>query len=342
MARKKAEKAVVTIRDIARDAGVSPSTVSRALAGSTTVDAALRAAVEASVKRLNYRPNPAAQGLVRGRSKTIGVLTQNMTSLFYAEMVVGIEQRLFRTGYFPLFASGNWNLPNFPDEQEALDVLLDRRVDALLVLGGQLPDERLREVAEKIPVIAIGRRIAGLEQRCLMVDNYQGAYQAVEYMIRSGHTRIAHIAGIMSQPDAVARFAGYRQALADAGIEHNEHLIVEGTFQEQGGIAAVEMLLARGVAFSAIFAANDPMAYGARLALFRRGLRVPQDISLIGFDDQLSSVYTIPPLTTVRQPAFDMGVTAADNILKLLAGQQIELPLISSELVIRESTQALR
>jgi LacI family transcriptional regulator len=342
MAKKRTERStssVITIIDIARDAGVSPSTVSRVLSGNSRVDAAMRAAVEASANKLNYRPNLGAQGLVRGRSNTIGVLTQNMNSLFYGEMVIGIEQQLYQTAYFPLLASGNWNLPNFQTELDALDVLLRRQIDGLIILCGQLPDARLQAVATQLPLILVGRTAAGLEDHCLQIDNYQGAYSAVHYLVQIGHTQIAHITGDMSQTDAQDRYAGYRAALEDAGIGSDPRLIVEGTFQEQGGIQGVETLLERGIAMSAIFAANDSMAHGARLALFRHGLQVPDDISLVGFDDQSNSVYCIPPLTTVRQPVFEMGAGAAAAMLRILEGQPLALPTITTELIIRESTR---
>jgi LacI family transcriptional regulator len=342
MGKKRTERSgssVITIIDIARDAGVSPSTVSRVLSGNPRVDEDMRAAVQASAKKLNYRPNMVAQGLVRGRSNTIGVLTQNMNSLFYGEMVIGIEQQLYQTGYFPLLASGNWNLPNLPTELDALDVLLGRQIDGLIILAGQLPDERLRAVAAQLPLILVARTAAGLEDRCLQIDNYQAAYAAVQYLLQSGHRRIAHITGKMLQTDAQDRYAGYCAALEDAGVGVDPQLIVEGTFQEQGGIRAIETLLERGVEMSAIFAANDSMAHGARLALFRHGIQVPADISLVGFDDQSNSVYCIPPLTTVRQPALEMGAAAAAAMLRLLAGEPLALPTIATDLIIRESTR---
>jgi LacI family transcriptional regulator len=261
-----------------------------------------------------------------------------MNSLFYGEMVIGIEQQLYQTGYFPLIASGNWNLPNFQTELDALDVLLGRQIDGLIILGGQLPDERLLAVAAQLPIILVGRTAAGLEERSLQIDNYQGAYAAVRYLLQIGHTRIAHITGKMAQPDAQARYAGYCAALEEAGVGVAPQLIVEGTFQEQGGIRAVDTLLERGVPVSAIFAANDSMAHGARLALFRHGVRVPEDMSLVGFDDQSNSAYCIPPLTTVRQPALEMGASAAAAMLRILDGKPLDLPAIAAELIVREST----
>lgn len=332
------KKKTVTILDIARDAGVSPSTVSRVLSGNDRVDPEKRAAVLASTERLKFRPNAVAQGLARGRSQTIGVLTQNLNSLFYSDILLGINQRLHGSGYYPIFAPGNWHLE---DELAALDALLRRQIDALILLAGQIPDERIAEVSEQIPVVVLGRVVPGLEQRCLVVNNFHGGYSATRHLIDYGHTRIAHITGLMEQQDARERLRGYRQALADAGIDAPAHLIVEGEFTELAGIMGVEMLFTRGAMFSAIFAASDSIAYGARLALFRHNIRVPDEVSLIGFDDQPSSLYTIPPLTTVRQPARTMGTVGAEVILRLLGGEDVDLPLLGTELVVRESTRKL-
>jgi LacI family transcriptional regulator len=156
-----------------------------------------------------------------------------------------------------------------------------------------------------------------------------------------GHQRIAHIAGPAAHQDALERRDGYRRALSAAGLPVDEQLIVEGDYTEQSGLLAVQMLLSRGAMFTAIFVANDQMAYGTRLGLYRHGIRVPEDISLVGFDDLLSSAYTTPPLTTVRQPTLEMGRTAAKAVLQLLEDQPIELSALATALVIRESA-ALR
>jgi LacI family transcriptional regulator len=329
----------VTIHDIAAEAGVSASTVSRVLNGTTPVANAKRAAVLAAIESLNYHPNVVAQGLVRGKSATIGVLTQDLASPFYAEIHRAVEEGLVGSGYHPLFASGHWGADL---ELAALDVLIKRRVDAIIVLGGLMPGEHLHAVAQELPLVAVGRLIAGIEDRCLHVDHAEGAYKAMRYLIELGHTRIAHITGLPYHPDAIDRQAGYRQALDDAGLAVDPNLVVEGTFDEQSGLLAVEMLLARGAMFTALFAANDQMAQGARLALFRRGIRVPDDVSLIGFDDQPSSAFTTPPLTTVRQPTAEMGAAAAEAVLKMLNGCQPSLPNLSVDLVIRESAVLYR
>jgi LacI family transcriptional regulator len=142
--------------------------------------------------------------------------------------------------------------------------------------------------------------------------------------------------------DILDRYNGYKRALTDAGIEPDPRLVVEGNLQQQSGVLAVEMLLGRGRAFSAIFAANDQMAFGARLALYRHGIRVPDDVSLVGFDDEASAAYMIPPLTTVRQPAVEMGQAAAKAILDLLTGNSPTVELFDAELIIRESVMRFR
>ena len=323
-----------TIHDIARAANVSPSTVSRVLTGSAPVTPRKRAAVLAAIDELQFRPNLVARGLARGKSMAIGVLTQSMASLFFGELAFGIDTGLAGRSYHPMYAAGQWQIG---EEFGALSLLLERQVDALIVLSGGLPDATIHAIAEQMPVIAVSRQIAGLESQCLAIHNRDGAYRATRYLIELGHRRIAHITGLMSIPDAVDRRAGYCTALEDAGIPVDETLIVEGGFTEGSGVEAAEVLLARDVEWTAVFAGNDQTAYGARLAFYRRGLRIPEDVSLVGFDDLLSSAYVTPPLTTVRQHMFELGRAAAQGVLRMLDNQPPDLPHFSPELVIRES-----
>jgi LacI family transcriptional regulator len=328
----------ITIHDIAREAGVSSSTVSRVLNGNVPVAPQKRDAVLAIVQKLKYRPNVIAQGLARGRTAAIGVMTQSIASPFYGEILRGVEQGLSGSGYHPVFASGNWRTE---DELAAFDLLSGRRVDGLIVLAGAIPDDRLLRGAAELPLVVVGRLIKGLEHQCLYVDDVRAAYEATRYLIGLGHQRIAHIAGPTTHQDALDRREGYRRALAEAGLPPNEQLIVEGDYTEQSGLLAIQSLLSRNAMFTAIFAANDQMAYGVRLALYRHGIRVPEDVSLVGFDDLLSSAYTTPPLTTVRQPTLEMGRAAAHTVLELLAGRSVQPPPLATSLVIRESA-ALR
>ena len=329
----------ITIHDIAREAGVSPSTVSRVLSGIVPVASEKRDAVQAAVKKLRYQPSAIAQGLVRGRSGALGVLTQSIASPFYGEIMLGIEQGLAGSEHHAVIASGNWRTE---DELAALSLLSGRRIDALIVLPGVISDDHLRRVAEELPLIVIGRSVVGLENQCLRIDDEPAAFEATRYLVGLGHRRIVHIAGPRSHQDAVDRRAGYLRALAESGLPPEPLLLVEGDYTEPSGLLAIQSLVGSAVTFSAIFAANDQMAYGARLALYRNGIRVPDDVSLVGFDDQPSSAYTTPPLTTVRQPTIDIGRAAAQAALTLLAGQALTLPTLKTELIIRESAARRR
>ncbi len=329
----------VTIQDIAEKANVSKSTVSRVLTSATPVADDKRTAVLQAMDELNYRPNIFARGLASGQSLTIGVLTQNFGSPFYDTILRGILQGLNGSGYSAIFTDGRWQAEV---EEEALQTLLGRQVDGVIVVGGYSQGPALARVAEQLPLIVVGRRLRELPDRCLWVDNFQAAYDVTRYLLDAGHRSIAHIAGPQSHQDAADRRRGYAHALRDAGVPENQELVVEGDFRSQSGLMAVEMLLTRGETFSAIFAANDQMALGARLALHRRGIRVPQDVSLVGFDNQDDGAYMIPPLTTVNQPAVEMGDTAARAMLRLLKDKSIELPVFGTELILRESVARLR
>ncbi len=332
----------ITIDDIARQAGVSTSTVSRVLNGTKPVAADKRALVLAAVEQHQYRPNAVAQGLVRGRSMTVGVLAQDIASPFFAKMVSGIEQGLDRAAYRPMLTTTHWRTQAQADEVGSLQLLLERRVDGVLVLGGHIPDADLHAVAAQVPLVIVARRVQGLEGQCLYVDNEGGAYRATRYLIGLGHTRIAHIAGTAGHPDAADREAGYCRALTEAGLPINERLMVAGLFTEESGLAGVEELLARGERFTAIFAANDQAAYGVMLGLFNHGYHIPGDVSVVGFDDQFLSAYTLPPLTTVHHPSIEMGRAAAEGLLRLIDGNEPLLPRFPTDLIIRKSVMRVR
>jgi LacI family transcriptional regulator len=327
----------ITIRDVAKAAGVSPSTVSRVLTQSVHVAEEKRTAVLAAIERLHFRPNLTARGLVRGRSWEIGVLAQGISSPFYSLVLAGIADGLQDSGYQPIFAEG------YSAELviRALSTFVDRHADALIVVGGQTPDELLLDLAEQLPVVAVGRSMAGRESQCLQVSHLEGAYAATRHLLELGHTRIAHITGLLSHPDSEERLEGYRRALREAGLEADPQLIVSGDWQEPSGLAGVETLFARHVAFTAIFAGNDQIACGALLALHKRGMVLPRDVSIVGFDDQRAASYTNPPLTTVHQPAHEMGRAAAEGILRMLRGAPLALPVFATELIVRESTARL-
>ena len=324
----------VTILDIAARAGVSVSTVSRVLNKTVPVARPKREAVMRAVQALGYRPNIMAQELARGRSMAVGVLPQGLWNPFYSRLLKGVAEGLRGTAFHPVFASGEQPV----EEEQAFEMLLATRVEAIIVMGGQIPDERLVGLAQRLPIVAISRSVRGLEHRCVRVENAEGGYKATRHLLDLGHTRIVHITGLSWHPDSIARREGYERALTEAGLPVDPALVVEGDWEEQSGLTAVEGLLAAGVRFTAIFCGNDQIAFGAALALFRSGLQVGRDVSLVGFDDQPSAAFSCPPLTTVRQPAVEMGMAAARAIVEELRGRSFVQPVFRPELVLRAST----
>ena len=331
-----APKKQVTISDIAALANVSKSTVSRVINGTTPVNKEKEEAVLAAMKQMNFQPNMFAQGLASGNSKTIGVLTQNIGSPIYDAISQGILQSLTESTYSPIFADGQWKSDV---GHAAVETLLSRKVDGLIVIGSALPRDELDRVKSILPTVVVGREIEGWKNQCLFINNEQAGYDATRHLIELGHRRIAHISGIKDHQDSVRRMAGYRRALTEADIEFDEDLICEGFFDGNSGVMAVQSLLNRGKAFSAIFASNDMMAFGARLALYRQGLRVPEDVSIVGFDDQAEAAFATPPLTTVRQPAQEMGHAISAALLQLINGKEFEMPATPTQVIVRESTQ---
>lgn len=324
---------------VAAAAGVSPSTVSRILTGNARVSDKKRAAVESTIQRLGFKPNVMARGLAKGRTFSIGVLTQDINSPFYGEALRGIEIALASTGILPLFVSGHWHLQ---DEVELMELMIARRVDGIIVLTGRLTDTQLLEYAQQLPIVVTGRDLKGDSVASLRVDDFEGARLATQHLIDLEHRAIAHIAGPQDHRDSVERLRGYKAALEEAGIEFDPNLVVYADFHEPGGVLAVNQLLSARRSFSAVFASNDQTALGARLAFFQHNIRVPEDVSLVGFDDLPAAQYAIPPLTTVHQPVYELGQAAAESLLNLINGKKMEAVLPPFKLMARDSTRRFR
>ncbi|RDU94882.1 LacI family DNA-binding transcriptional regulator [Trinickia dinghuensis] len=330
----------VTLDEIAKAAGVSSSTVSRILNGTAKVSRAKQQAVEAVIEKFNYRPNVLARSLASGKTETVGVLTQTVASPFYAEWLRGIEDSLHEPGLTPFFMSCRWNVA---EEKSRIEQFIARRVDGIIVLHGQLDEASLASFARQTPIVVLGRSLNNVPGLAgLPIDNVQGARDMTRYLIAQGHRKIAFIAGPTTHIDAVQRLLGYRLALEEAGIRFSSQRIEQGDFLEAGGVDAMARLLARKAAFTAIFCANDQTAYGARLTLYRHGLRVPEDVSLVGFDDVPTSQYSTPPLTTIRQPIYELGRQAAAAIVRLIRKEPVTLTPVSLDLIERETVSAPR
>ena len=328
----------VTIEMVASMAGVSPSTISRVLNGTAAVSEAKTQAINAAIAQLGYVPNPLARGLAGGRTLSVGVVTQAVDSPYYGAALRGIEDELDPAGYRPLFVSGNWNAAA---EARCIEMLRARRVDGIIVLTGRLPDQALKACAKALPVVVTGRALKAPGLYSLKFDNFEGARLATQHLLQLGHRHIGFITGDQDHPDSLERLQGYRAALESAGVAFDPKRVVPGEYHEVSGVLAVDRLLNGGRPLTAIFAANDQMAFGAALGLRRRGLRVPDDVSLVGFDDLPTAQYASPPLSTIHQPAYELGRLAATSMLQLLAGTEPTAQVPAPRLVARESTRNL-
>jgi LacI family transcriptional regulator len=329
----------VTLEMVAKEAGVSPSTVSRILNGTARVRDSKVRAVEAAIAKLQFMPNPVARSLARGKSMSVGVVTQAIDSPFYGEALAAIEKGLLRARYSALIVSGHWREG---DERRCVDHLLSRRVDGIILLTSCLPEREIASLSRTVPMVVTGRNVVGDRVFSLDFDSTAGARLATDYLIGLGHRRIAFISGSADHPDAQQRLAGYKVAPAASKIPFNTRLVVHGDYSETGGHAAIDHLLDSRIDFTAVFAANDQTAYGARLALHRRNLSVPGDVSLVGFDDLASSAYTIPPLTSVHRSIDEIGEGAAEAIVDLIERRTPTARVSPATLAIRESTRPMR
>ncbi|MET0266548.1 MAG: substrate-binding domain-containing protein [Duganella sp.] len=325
--------------DVARQAGVSPSTVSRILNGTAKVSDDKRQAVLAAITKMNFAPNQMAQGLKKGRSMTIGIVVQDISSPFFDETLRGIDDGLKGTGYASVIVSGHWNAE---EEADRVRLLLARKVDGIILLSGRISDEAVLGFSSQRPIVSTGRTLHTPTTLGFKTDNEYGAWLATRHLVELGHRRIAFICGPSDNHDANERLAGYQRALNEAQIAIDPALIVDGNYHESSGMLAMNRLFDTHQQFTAVFAANDLSAYGARLALYRKGIRVPDDISLVGFDDLPGSSYTTPPLTTIRQPLYDTGLIATQALLRIINGEAADGAVPPVELVVRETTRRVR
>jgi DNA-binding LacI/PurR family transcriptional regulator len=322
-----------TIHDVAREARASIATVSRALNGGV-VSAAALARIEAAVARLGYRRNDVARGLVTGRSGLLGVVLPDLVGPLYAQMARGIEDVLERHGMHAMLVTDHLEPAA---ERRAIELLRSRQVDGLVLIGSRLPADDLHAALDGTPVAHVQRDGPDDGDPQVRLDDAAGVRTAVRHLLDAGHRCIGHLAG--TRRDGRERHEAFLAAMAEAGLVPGP--VEDGGFTEEGGEAAAERLLEhRDV--TAVFCASDRMAVGLLHAARRRGLAVPDDLSVVGFDDLTWARYLHPPLTTVRQPGRDMGRAAARRVLDGAQSGGGALLRVAPTLVVRSSTAAPR
>jgi LacI family transcriptional regulator len=332
-----------TIKDIASRAGVSTATVSYVINGTRFVSPELRDRVMSAVVELDYRPNAVAQSLRQKRTRTIGLIVPDNSNPFFAEVAKGVEDAGYEAGVSVMLCNSDGT---FDRELRYLNLLRDKQVEGVVLIATTPGVDHLAGIVERrIPAVVFYRKAARFDVDTLLVDNFGGGHLATRHLIELGHVRIACVAPASVDSPSSLRVSGYRRAMEDAGLEIDEDLIFHGDNRFVGGRDGAEHLLATGKPFSALFAGNDVMALGAMRTFQQRGLSVPDDISVVGFDGIALGDFVTPSLTTILQPRYEAGRTAfrllLERIVEGYAGPPREIEL-ETRLVVRESTAPRR
>ena len=334
-------KMAVSIKDIAREAGVSHSTVSRALAGSSLVRPTTKERICRLAEAMGYSRNTVARSLVRQRTETLGLVVSTVADPYVAEVVRGIEEAAFDHGFGVLLCeSGN----NREREIAAVKMLREKRVDGIVVSASTVGDFYMPLLDElHIPIVLVNREQGTEYAYSIATDDLDGGRLAVEHILSFGHRRVGIITGPEHSQSSANRLQASRQTIEACDIPFDPRLIVQGDGRIEGGYAGAEVLMSLDPAPTAVFCYNDLTAIGAIRAIKKRGLGVPQDVSVVGFDDIPFAEFIDPPLTTVRQHRYTMGRLATEMILQLLSGHSPEANIyLKGALVVRESCGAPR
>jgi LacI family transcriptional regulator, galactose operon repressor len=327
-----------TISDVARQAGVSIVTVSRVLNNAPNVNYATRNRVEQAIQELGYVPNVVARSLRSKRTRSLALILPDITNPFWTTVARGVEDAAQNSGYSVLLCNTDENCAK---QLRYLDLVASRRVDGVIIAPFDSDVENIRALRDReIATVLVDRRIAGWETDSVRGDSMGGARALVQHLIGLGHTRIAMISGPANTSTARDRVDGYLSALMEAGIRPDPALIRQGEFRARSGERLMEQVLDDDSRSTAVFAANNAIAMGAIDAVVRRGRRIPHDLALVCFDDFDAASHLFPFLTVAVQPAYEMGVKAAELLLSriesdvALAPRQIVLP---ARLIIRHS-----
>jgi LacI family transcriptional regulator len=313
-------RTVATIYEVSELAGVSLATVSRVMNDSGKVTAKTQKKVKAAMKELGYRPNSIAQSLASNRANSVGVLVSMVSGPFYGEILTGIERELRNAGKHVVITAGH---SDEASEKAGIEFLLSRNCDALILHVDAVDDEYLVKLSRgPVPVVAIGRHIPGFEENCINLDNELGGYLATKSVLVLGHRKLAYISGPLWKHDSHGRLEGHKRALREYDLPFNAQLLYEGNFQEASGSMGMEELLRIGQPFSAVICANDEMAAGALGVARERGMEIPDDLSVIGFDNVFFTRYFRPKLSTIDYQISGMGGMAARTVLKKVYGQE--------------------
>jgi LacI family transcriptional regulator len=331
---------MANIKDVAARAGVSVTTVSHVVNGTRFVMESPRKRVEEAVRELGYVPSAVARSLKHNATRTFGMLIPNNSNPYFAEVLRGVETRCFKAGYNVIIG----NSEDDPARQASyLRVLAEKRVDGLVLVSSSRDAGLMTLMNEmKIPLVLLDREVPGVDCDLVEVDHLTGGRLATEHLLSLGHPRVACISGPAGLSPSSQRRAGWKQALAEAGVDREPGDLARGDFSPRGGYLAMQALLKHQPRPTAVFVCNDMMAFGALAAAREAGILVPEHLSMVGYDDIQLAAYSAPPLTTVVQPKLQIGTMAAEMLLDRVKGRSgpPRRAVLEPMLKIRSSTAA--
>jgi LacI family transcriptional regulator len=320
---------MTNIQDVARRANVSIATVSRVLNGNTQVNPDVAARVRAVAEELHYQPSRAARTLLTNRSQTIGLLISDIQNPFFTTLIRGVEDVAQRNGYSIILCNSD---EDSTKERQYIDVLCSERVAGAIVVPTRERQKSFNLFHEhNIPIVAVDRRLQGQRVDTVLVDNVRGAYEAVNHLIQNGYRRIGIVNGPVVSTTGRERLQGYHNALREAGVPLESELERFGSFKEESGRRLAGELLEMTPPVEALFVTNNLMSLGALEALYARSLRIPEDIAIVGFDEMPWAALSRISLTTVTQPVYELGSTAAMRLLQHLQSPE---PLTQQEIIL--------
>lgn len=322
-----------TMKDVAKIAGVSTATVSRTMMNPDKVSDKTRLKVELAIAESGFSPNAMARSLRRSESKTVVIIVPDIANMFFANIVRGIQSVALQHGYKVLLGD---SIHTVEQAKVYLDLVSSKQADGIISLTAELPKE-IRQ-GTSIPMVMACEYFPGFPIPTVRVDNRNSASRAIDYLIDIGHIKIGCISGPYENPLCIDRKAGYIDSLTNMDIKVDEVAFEEGDFSFQSGYSAF-MRLYEAYPMTALFCFNDMMALGAMKAAMQLGIKVPEDLSIVGFDDLLFSEYVNPELTTIRQPQEEIGKTAMKVMLKILNGGKVyQDTIIPTQLLVRSSS----